>query len=150
MEPSQATLLKTIAEQWAPDLTEVLSADYDASAPRATIESKQWYGRCVWESDNDVLDDQIAILTWDGHSRAVIGKRLPDREPKTTVFHMAAFTEAQSKRRGKISGTHGEIQYDGNEIRVYSFENFQDPEAAKVFTPLPQRPQAAMAVVTVV
>ncbi|KAF2785689.1 streptomycin biosynthesis protein StrI [Melanomma pulvis-pyrius CBS 109.77] len=110
-------------------LTEVLSADYDASIPRATIESKQWYGRCVWESDNDVLDDQIVTLTWDDDSRTVNGE-FPDRGPKTAVFHMAAFTEAQSKRRGKISGTHGEIQYDSNEIRVYTFDKFRDPEAA--------------------
>ncbi|KAF2244150.1 streptomycin biosynthesis protein StrI [Trematosphaeria pertusa] len=116
-------------------LTEVLSADYDASTPRATIESKQWYGRCVWESDNDVLDDQIVTLTWDDDSRAVSGEEFPDRGPKTAVFHMAAFTEAQSKRRGKISGTHGEIQYDSNEIRVYTFDKFRDPEAVKVFTP---------------
>lgn len=116
-------------------LTEVLSADYDASTPRATIESKQWYGRCVWESDNDVLDDQIVTLTWDDDSRAVSGQEFPDRGPKTAVFHMAAFTEAQSKRRGKISGTRGEIQYDSNEIRVYTFDKFRDPEAVKVFTP---------------
>lgn len=116
-------------------LTEVLSADYDAYTPRATIESKQWYGRCVWESDNDVLDDQIVTLTWDDDSRAVSGEEFPDRGPKTAIFHMAAFTEAQSKRRGKISGTHGEIQYDSNEIRVYTFDKFRDPEAVKVFTP---------------
>ncbi|KAH7310611.1 streptomycin biosynthesis protein StrI [Stachybotrys elegans] len=116
-------------------LTEVLSTDYDASTPRATIESKSWYGRCVWESDNDVLDDQIVTLTWDDDSRAIGDKEFPDRGPKTAVFHMAAFTEAQSKRRGKISGTHGEIQYDSNEIRVYRFENFRDPDKVKVFTP---------------
>ncbi|KAK1514566.1 streptomycin biosynthesis protein StrI [Colletotrichum costaricense] len=116
-------------------LEEVLSTDYDASTPRDIIESKQWYGRCVWESDNDVLDDQIVTLTWDDDSGAVGNEEFPDRGPKTAIFHMAAFTEAQSKRRGKISGTHGEMQYDSNEIRVYTFDRFRDPGAAKVFIP---------------
>ncbi|KAK4188302.1 hypothetical protein QBC35DRAFT_550048 [Podospora australis] len=48
---------------------------------------------------------------------------------------MAAFTEAQFKRRGKISGTRVEIQYDSSEIRVYTFDKFRDPDAVKVFTP---------------
>ncbi|KAK1513105.1 streptomycin biosynthesis protein StrI [Colletotrichum tamarilloi] len=116
-------------------LEEVLSTDYDASTPRDIIESKQWYGRCVWESDNDVLDDQIVTLTWDDDSGAVGNEEFTDRGPKTAIFHMAAFTEAQSKRRGKISGTHGEMQYDSNEIRVYTFDRFRDPGAAKVFIP---------------
>ena len=116
-------------------LTQALSSDYNASTPRATIESKQWYGRCVWESDNDVLDDQIVTLAWDDDSRSVSGKKNSDRGPKTAVFHMSAFTEAQCERRGKISGTHGEIQYDSKEIRVYNFDKFLQPEAVKVFTP---------------
>ena len=116
-------------------LTQVLSSDYNSSTPRATVESKQWYGRCVWECDNDVLDDQIVTMTWDDDSRSISGKEFPDRGPKTAVFHMVAFTEAQCERRGKISGTHGEIQYDSKQIRVYTFDQFRQPEAAKVFTP---------------
>ncbi|TVY26273.1 putative oxidoreductase [Lachnellula hyalina] len=116
-------------------LTQALSSDYNASTPTATIESKQWYGRCVWESDNDVLDDQIVTLTWDDDSRSVSGKEFPDRGPKTAVFHMVAFTEAQCERRGKISGTHGEIQYNSKEIRVYKFDKFLKPEEVKIFTP---------------
>ncbi|KAM7183535.1 streptomycin biosynthesis protein StrI [Naviculisporaceae sp. PSN 640] len=124
-------------------LIDTLSADYDASTtPESTIESKQWYGRCVWESDNDVLDDQIVTLTWDDDSQNTIAiandggeEEFPDRGPKTALFHMAAFTEAQSKRRGKISGTHGELQYDGNEIRVYKYSRFKDPDAAEIYTP---------------
>ena len=92
-------------------LTQILSSDYNASTPKATIESKQWYGRCVWESDNNVLDDQIVTLTWDDDFCSL------------------------SERRGKISGTYGEIQYDSKEIRVYKFDKFLQPEAAKIFTP---------------
>ena len=122
-------------EQGREVLSKVLSSDYDASTPRDIIESKQWYGRCVWESDNDVLDDQIVTITWDDDPRSINGKELRDRGPKTAVFHMVAFTEAQCERRGKISGTHGEIQYDSKEIRVYQFDKFKEPEAVQVLTP---------------
>lgn len=88
----------------------------------------------MWESDNNVLDDQIVTLTWDDDFRSLSGKELPDRGPKTAVFHIVAFTEAQYERRGKISGTHGEIQYDSKEIRVYQVDKFLRPEAAKIFT----------------
>ncbi|KAF2115508.1 streptomycin biosynthesis protein StrI [Lophiotrema nucula] len=116
-------------------LTQVLSSDYDDSTPKAIIESKQWYGRCVWECDNDVLDDQIVTLTWDDDFGSVNDKKFPDRGPKTAVLHMVAFTEAQCERRGKISGTHGEIQYNSKEIRVYKFDRFRQPGAVEVFTP---------------
>jgi hypothetical protein len=76
-----------------------------------------------WESDNDVLGDQNVTLTWDDASRAVNGVKLPDRGPKTAVFHMAGFREAQSKRRGKISGTHGEIQCNNNFSRAVEAVN---------------------------
>ena len=88
--------------------TQVLSLDYNASIPRATIEYKQLYGHCVWESDNDVLDDQIVTLTWDDDFRSVSGKEFTDRGPKTAVFHMATFTEAQCERWGKKSRVHME------------------------------------------
>ncbi|KAL8672673.1 MAG: hypothetical protein Q9168_002879 [Polycauliona sp. 1 TL-2023] len=128
-------IAKDGTERGRAELTERLSEDYDASTPRSTIESKQWYGRCVWESDNDVLDDQIVTLTWDDDSGAVSNQEFTDRGPKTAVFHMVAFTEAQCERRGKISGTHGEIQYDSKEIRVYTFDKFLQPEEVKTFTP---------------
>ena len=113
-------------------LTQTLSADYSPSTSTATIESQQWYGRCVWESDNDVLDDQVVTMTWDDDSRTVNGQELADRGPKTALFHMVAFTEKQCERRGKISGTHGEIEYDSRQIRVYHFGR-EDP--IEVFNP---------------
>ncbi|KAL8989248.1 MAG: hypothetical protein Q9169_008399 [Polycauliona sp. 2 TL-2023] len=117
-------------------LTQRLSEDYDASTtPKADIESKQWYGRCVWESDNDVLDDQIVTLSWDDDSPTMNGKEFPDRGPKTALFHMIAHTEAQCERRGTISGTHGEIHYDSHEIRVYTFDKFMQPSSVQVHTP---------------
>ncbi|KAL8899031.1 MAG: hypothetical protein Q9192_001777 [Flavoplaca navasiana] len=31
----------------------------------AAIESRPWFGRCVYESDNDVCDDQLVKINWD-------------------------------------------------------------------------------------
>ncbi|KAI0144647.1 streptomycin biosynthesis protein StrI [Xylariaceae sp. FL1272] len=96
-------------------LKQALTLDYDASTPKHTIESRQWYGRCVWESDNDVLDDQMVTLTWDDDSGSV--------------------SKAQCQRRGKISGTHGEIQYNSREIRVFRYDRVGEPEAVQICTP---------------
>ncbi|KAK0807823.1 hypothetical protein LTR75_006458 [Friedmanniomyces endolithicus] len=53
-EAAKAALMASLAE------------DYDStSTPVADIESRPWFGRCVWESDNDVCDDQVVTLTWD-------------------------------------------------------------------------------------
>ncbi|KAL8776356.1 MAG: hypothetical protein Q9213_008305 [Squamulea squamosa] len=93
-------------------LTDVLSSDYNASTPKTTIESKQWYGRCMWESDNGILDDQIVTLTWDDDFRSDNGKELSDCGPKTAVFQIFAFTEAQP-------GSHG----GGDGVLMNSFSN---------------------------
>ncbi len=42
-----------------------LSEDYDATTPKSVIDSRPWFGRCVYESSNDVCDDQIVTITWD-------------------------------------------------------------------------------------
>ncbi|RMY44956.1 hypothetical protein D0865_10223 [Hortaea werneckii] len=94
-----------------------LAEDYDAaSAPPQDIEDRSWYGRCVWESDNDVCDDQTVTFTW-GDDPAV------DRGAKTAIFHMIAQTLAQCERRGRIYGTTGEIAYDSQSITVHDFKS---------------------------
>lgn len=105
-------------------LMERLSEDYDAATPASTVESRPWFGRCVWESDNDVCDDQTVTLTWEDdplpHGSAPSTK-LHGRRAKTAVFHMIAFTERICERRGRIYGTKGEIEYDSTSIRVHDF-----------------------------
>ncbi|CAK1360242.1 hypothetical protein CB0940_06321 [Cercospora beticola] len=104
------------AESAKQALWKTLREDYDAkTTPLADIEGRSWYGRCVWESDNDVCDDQYVTIEWDDHS--------PGLGAKTASFHMIAQSLAQCERRGRIYGTSGEIAYDSKSITVHDFKN---------------------------
>ncbi|RIB15340.1 putative oxidoreductase yteT-like protein [Gigaspora rosea] len=66
------------------------------------------YGRCVYESDNDVMDNQVVNLEFANGSTANIT--------------MIAYTEAITERKTKIFGTLGQIECDGfNTITYYNF-----------------------------
>ncbi|KAE8145633.1 hypothetical protein BDV25DRAFT_133607 [Aspergillus avenaceus] len=93
-----------------------LSEDYDVSTTVAKdIAQRPWYGRCVYESDNTVCDDQIVTLTWSDEGGS--------KRAKTAVFHMIAPTEKQCERRGRVYGTLGEVEYDSRSIEIYTFGN---------------------------
>ena len=64
------------------------------------------YGRCVYECDNDVVDNQVVNMAFAGG--------------KTAAFTMTAFTP-MGHRRTTIFGTRGEIYGDGRSIRVTDF-----------------------------
>ncbi|KAF4550840.1 Hypothetical protein D9617_15g041900 [Elsinoe fawcettii] len=100
-------------------LMKSLAEDYDESMPERERLSRNWFGRCVWESDNDVCDDQFVTVTWDNQ---VVDSAEPQvLNAKTATFHMIAGTEKQCERRGRIYGDKGEIEYDGTTIRVHDF-----------------------------
>ncbi|GIJ91259.1 hypothetical protein Asppvi_010224 [Aspergillus pseudoviridinutans] len=114
----------------------VLGEDYDESTPADEVSRRPWYGRCVWESDNDVCDDQMVTIEWDddplppsrGQTKGPSTGGNPDARPesrfaKIAHFHLVALTEAISTRRGRISGTTGEIVYDSDTIRVNDFRS---------------------------
>lgn len=120
IEAAADELLRNLAEDYAPDATV------------EEVESRPWFGRCVWESDNDVVDDQCVTITWeddplpasingDGQSNGDSGHALQGHTAKTATFHMIAFTEAICERRGRIYGTKGEITYDSKTISVHDF-----------------------------
>lgn len=92
-----------------------LAEDYDASTPLEARNKRNYFGRCVWESDNDVCDDQVVTLTWDDDGEDT------NKNAKTALFHMIAHTEKQCERRGRIYGTKGEIEYDSMTIAVHDF-----------------------------
>ena len=105
-----------------------LVEDYNESTPQEEIDRRPWFGRCVYECDNDVCDDQVVTIRWednplpsspdDEHSPT---ERSKGRGAKTAVMHMTAFTERQCERRGRIYGSRGEIEYDSRTITVYDF-----------------------------
>ncbi|KAK2767799.1 hypothetical protein FQN54_003958 [Arachnomyces sp. PD_36] len=100
-------------------LLKILSEDYDKSTtPDSEIASRPWFGRCVYESDNNVNDDQVVTIQWDDDED---NTNLPNRTSKTATFHMIAPTESQCDRRGRVYGTTGELTYDSHSISVYSF-----------------------------
>lgn len=96
-----------------------LGQDYNKNTDSdGQIASKTWYGRCVYESDNNVCDDQVVTITWGDEPSS------PSTGPmntKTALFHMIAPTEKQCQRRGRVYGTHGEISYDSRTITIYDF-----------------------------
>ena len=111
-------------------LLTALAEDYDAtSTPAAEIDARPWFGRCVWESANDVCDDQVVTMTWDDEddplpptTDKVTNQGRPiNRHAKTAIFHMIAHTQAQCERRGRVYGTTGELTYDSHTIRVVDF-----------------------------
>lgn len=64
------------------------------------------YGRCVYECDNDVVDNQVANMLFKGG--------------KTASFTMTAFNKG-GHRITRIFGTKGEIYGDGSNIQHYDF-----------------------------
>ena len=111
-------------------LMERLAEDYDSQTTQKEIERRPWFGRCVYESDNDVCDDQVVTIEWDDDPLLLDGNqsmesRIKGRGAKIATFHMVAPTEKQCQRRGRVYGTKGEIEYDSATIRVYDFATKQ-------------------------
>lgn len=102
-----------------------LAEDYPANTPADEIADRNWFGRCVFESDNDVCDNQTVTLSWDSDPIAHEGEdglqALAGRGSKTATLHMVAFTEKICTRYTNIYGTAGEIYADSSSITVRDF-----------------------------
>ncbi|MGA5097056.1 Gfo/Idh/MocA family protein [Streptomyces lavendulocolor] len=81
----------------AGELTETATAKALAEGP---------YGRCVYASDNDVVDHQVVNLEYE--------------DGVTASFTLTAFTPLEN-RHTKIFGSRGQITGDGRHIEVYDF-----------------------------
>lgn len=64
------------------------------------------YGRCVYDCDNNVVDNQVVNMLFDGG--------------QTVSFTMTAFTE-YAERKTRIFGTKGMIEGSANSLKVYDF-----------------------------
>lgn len=98
-------------------LLQALSEDYKPETPDEDVASRAWYGRCVYEADNNVVDDQVVTMNWEAGSDDI------GRGPKQAIFHMTYPTQKQCDRFGKIYGSEGEITYDSSTISVYTFHD---------------------------
>merc|ERR1712000_190772 len=80
-------------------MTKALEEDYDEDTPDSEVKARNWFGRCVFESDNNVCDDEFVTITWDE----------TDTQPaKRVAFHMVAQTIQQCDRYANYYGEHGE------------------------------------------
>jgi hypothetical protein len=98
-----------------------LQEDYDDNTAPSEVSKKNWYGRCVYEADNDVCDNQTVTndpITGDGENRI---QALAGRGSKTATLHMVAFTTKLCERFTNIYGTDGEIYADSNSITIQDF-----------------------------
>lgn len=71
------------------------------------------YGRCVYRSDNNVVDHQVVNMEFEGGA--------------TAMFSMCGFTYEQ-ERRIQIMGTRGELRGEEGTITVYDFLTGQKTE----------------------
>ncbi|CAK7216787.1 hypothetical protein SBRCBS47491_002946 [Sporothrix bragantina] len=111
-------------------LLQTLAEDYGPDTPDSEVAKRNWFGRCVFESDNDVCDDQVVVVTWDedplpGGSEETssdpVADRLQHRGAKTATFHMVAQTKKLCDRYTNLYGVEGEIFADSETITVEDF-----------------------------
>ncbi|TVY45519.1 putative oxidoreductase [Lachnellula occidentalis] len=116
-------------------VTARLEEDYTSQTPTSEVSAKNWFGRCVYEADNDVNDDQVVTMTWDNdplpqpnndNEKALVG-----RGAKTAIFHMVAHTKKICERYSHIYGSDGEIYADSETITVEDFNT----GAKKIYRP---------------
>ncbi|KAI0889432.1 NAD(P)-binding protein [Annulohypoxylon maeteangense] len=108
-----------------PKLLQTLGEDYTSTTPQAEIDARNWFGRCVFESDNDVCDEQTVTIKWDEEPLSAEQDAYADsvghRGAKQATFHMIAQTKRQCHRFTYIYGTTGEIYADSRTITIEDF-----------------------------
>ncbi|KAK1828192.1 NAD(P)-binding protein [Podospora conica] len=109
-----------------------LALDYDGAVPDDEVAKRNWFGRCVYEADNDVCDEQVVTITWDedplppsgptqeGEVNGLVDP-MKGRGSKTATFHMVAQTSRICDRYTNLYGVDGEVFADSTTITVQDF-----------------------------
>ncbi|KAK0392819.1 hypothetical protein NLU13_2314 [Sarocladium strictum] len=105
-------------------LTKVLEEDYDENTPESEIRSSNWFGRCVFESDNNVCDDQMVTVTWPETTSTTSADGITHPAKRATI-HMVSQTVKQCDRYSHFYGENGEVHADSSEIVVQDFTTGQ-------------------------
>lgn len=105
-------------EEWP---AQVITNDYSEAGKEKALRETN-YGRCVYDSDNNVMDHQVTILEFENGV--------------TATFHLSAFTH-QISRTIKVMGSQGEIRGDmeKNVLEVYHFQD----DSCEVINTLPEK-----------
>ncbi len=90
-------------QHWWP--LDVITQDFSLGGVTKALRAGP-YGRCVWGSDNDVVDHQVVNMEFAGRRAA--------------SFTMTGFTRMRD-RETHVFGTRGELTGDGRWIRIYDF-----------------------------
>lgn len=99
---------------WARHFTEELTRENIVKGLKETP-----YGRCVYKSDNNVVDHQVVNMEFANGA--------------TAMFSMCGFTRHQ-ERRIQIMGTRGELRGDENKLTLLDFVTHEETEI-KIATP---------------
>lgn len=110
-------------------LLQNLAEDYTTDTPDSEVAKRNWFGRCVFESDNDVCDEQVVVMTWEDDpsseptstETSTTADSLNRRGAKTATFHMVAHTKKMCDRYTNLYGVDGEIYADQATITVEDF-----------------------------
>ncbi|KAL2269902.1 hypothetical protein VTJ83DRAFT_2086 [Remersonia thermophila] len=108
------------AEEAKRALLAELSKDYNKEMPAEEVSRRNWFGRCVYECDNDVCDEQVVTISWDEEPFPQASAPA-SRNAKTAILHMVAQTKKVCKRYTHLYGVDGEIYTDSETITVEDF-----------------------------
>lgn len=98
----------------APEIEDCINSGEATKVLERRLGGDGQYGRCVYEAGNDVVDNQVVVLSWEDENG-------PRHGPKTATLTMIAHTQRICERQTKVYGALGELTADSTTISVFDF-----------------------------